>query len=64
MEKSSSNKYGFNKNYIFYNQDDFIIKKELPFFVCPISSVANINIEAIKFALFEGVRAFGSEDKK
>ena len=57
IERSSENRFGFDKEYIFYNQNDFIVQKDLPFFLSPISSVANINIEAIKFALLEGVRA-------
>ena len=63
IKKSSINKYGFNEQFIFYNQDDYIIKKDLPFFVCPISSVSNINIEAIKYALFEGVKVSSSEEE-
>ncbi len=57
IERSDENRFGFDKEYIFYNQNDFTVQKDLPFFVSPISSVANINIEAIKFALLEGVGA-------
>ncbi len=64
IEKSSNNRYGFDKDYIFYNQDEFNIDKDLPYFITPISSVANINIEAIKFALFEGVRTIDSGDEE
>ena len=64
LKKSSENKYGFNEEYIYYNQNDFVVHKNLPFFVCPISSVANINIEAIKFALLEGVKSADKEIKK
>ncbi len=64
LKKSSENKYGFNEEYIYYNQNDFVVHKNLPFFVCPISSVANINIDAIKFALLEGVKSADKEIKK
>jgi len=63
LENSQENRYGFSDKYLFYNQSDFIVDKDLPFFVCPISSVANINIDAIKFALLEGVKSVNKEMK-
>ena len=55
LKKSSENRYGFDKNYLFYNQNDYTVDTVKPLFAIPISAVANTNIDALKFALFDGV---------
>lgn len=63
LDKSKVNKYGFDDNYLFYNQNDFTIDTAKPLFAIPISSVANININALKFALFDGVHTKISKEE-
>jgi len=66
LQISKENKYGFDKNYLFYNQNDFTLYSDKPLFATPVSSVANINIDAVKFALFDGVHSkeIKEEDEK
>ncbi len=56
IQKSEKNEYGFDENYIFFNQDRYEIDDKKPFFIAPLSSVANINTNAVKFALFNGCK--------
>lgn len=51
-----NNIYGLNERYSYFlqNKDDF--DKEKPYFIFPISSVANINLNPLKFALFDLVK--------
>ncbi len=56
LEKSIKNRYNFDNNYLFFNQDIYEYDKEKPFFVIPLSSVANINTNALKYALKEVVK--------
>ena len=50
-------KYGVNENYIYYF-DEY----NSPRFVMPISSVTNLNIESIKYALFDIVKEERQKD--
>ncbi len=56
LKKSIKNRYNFDNNYLFFNQDIYEYDKEKPFFVIPLSSVANINTNALKYALKEVVK--------
>ncbi len=51
---AGENRYGFETKYPFFVQEiDFSgkIENEKPFFVAPLSSIAGINIDALRFAL-------------
>ncbi len=63
LSKSSANGYGFDDRYSYFIQDDFVMDKSKPVFALPLSSVANINMEAIKFALYGGVNIKDDEDE-
>ncbi len=55
LEPSSSNEFGFDKEYPFYIQDLTYERfdNEKPFFVLPISSITKKNIKSITFALYK-----------
>ncbi|MBS9782208.1 MAG: GTPase ObgE [Arcobacter sp.] len=55
LEVSSSNEFGFDKEYPFYVQDLTYERfdNEKPFFVLPISSITRKNIKPITFALYK-----------
>ena len=50
------NRYGLDERYHFFLQDLSAYEKEKPFFIFPISAVAHINIEPLKFALYDLVK--------
>ncbi len=56
IRSSAENRYGFDKEYPYYIQDEFGRDFSKPLFVAPISSVSNINIDALKFALFDSIK--------
>ncbi len=58
---SEKNEYGFDDNYTFFNQDIYEFNKNKPLFVAPLSSIANINTNALRYALYSGVRAIRGE---
>jgi len=61
LEKNSGKKYAFDESfYGFYQSVDELeggYDRSKPYFVAPISSVARINIEPLKYALLEVVRS-------
>ncbi len=57
LSASEKNEYGFDKEYKFYNQDQYEYDTKKPFFVAPLSAVANINTDAIRYAIFAGVKS-------
>jgi GTP-binding protein len=50
------NRYGLDERYHFFLQELENYDKEKPYFVFPISAVAHINIEPLKFALYDLVK--------
>ncbi|MEA3372571.1 MAG: GTPase ObgE [Campylobacterota bacterium] len=60
LTPSKANTFGFERNLPYYVQGDSEGTEEIditkPFFVAPISSVMQTNIEAIRFALFDLVK--------
>lgn len=56
IESGGENIYGLDENYLYFLQDREDFNKEKPYFVFPISAVANININPLKFALFDLVK--------
>ena len=56
LEVNESKKYKFDKNYSGYFQElDFEDRFDLskPYFIAPISSMARVNIEPLKYAVYE-----------
>jgi len=65
-ENGTLNKYKANENYISYGfEKDFGDKlpDEKPLFVLPISSVAHLNTEALRYALAEFIKNVKEEDE-
>ncbi|MDQ7041951.1 MAG: GTPase ObgE [Sulfurimonas sp.] len=60
LEKSYTNEFNFDSNMPFYVQEsasaELGFDREKPYFVAPISSVTNKNVEALKHALFNLVQ--------
>jgi len=56
LQKSEKNGYGFDEDYIYFSQDKYEYNREKPFFVLPISSVAKINTNPLKYALYDGCK--------
>jgi len=52
LESSVKTQFGINKELPFYEQSDYVIDKDKPMFVYPISSSTNINIKSLKYALY------------
>ena len=50
------NRYGLDERYHFFLQEFEEYEKEKPYFIFPISAVAHINIEPLKFALYDLVK--------
>ncbi len=55
LQPSADNRYGLDDRYLFYLQGEEYDKTR-PFFVFGISAVAKINIEPLKFALYDLVK--------
>ena len=65
-ENGTLNKYKANENYISYGfEKDFgdTLPDEKPLFVLPISSVAHLNTEALRYALAEFIKNVKEEDE-
>ena len=65
-ENSTLSKYKANENYISYGfQKDFgdTLPEEKPLFVLPISSVAHLNTEVLRYAIFDFVKNVKEEDE-
>ena len=56
LHPSEKNNFDFDERYLFFNQDKYEFNEKKPFFIAPLSSVANINKKAIKYALYDGIR--------
>ena len=52
LENSSVSNFGFDENAGYYEQDQDEYDNNKPWFIAPISSVQQFNIEALNFALF------------
>ncbi len=59
---TQENSYGLDERYHFFAQDIASYEKSKPFFVFPISAVAKINIDPLKFALYDLVKRARSEE--
>ncbi len=57
------NIYGLDERYSYFLQDRYEFKKDKPYFVFPISAVANININPLKFALYDLINLEKSSEK-
>lgn len=55
---SSSNNFGFHKDYKYYLQDTTFNEydQNLPFFILPISSATRINTDSLKYALYDLIK--------
>ncbi|MRI83627.1 MAG: GTPase ObgE [Nitratiruptor sp.] len=62
LEPGGVNRYGFDENYPYFAQDREAYRRELPYFVLPISAVAHINIEPLKYALYDLVQLSRSDE--
>ena len=64
LERILTNNFGFNDKFYYFIQDTTIKYQEnKPYFVLPISSVAKINIESLKFALYELINQKNKESE-
>jgi len=61
VEQSTKNEFGFDDKMPFFIQDSadetLGFEREKPYFVVPISSAINKNIEPLKYALFNLVQS-------
>ena len=64
VHASPIDRYKFNPVYKIFVQDIDEYDKNLPFFVAPISSVARVNIEPLKFALSSVVSTIREDEYK
>jgi len=64
LESSSENKFSFDKERNYFVQDLVYNKYDdnLPYFILPISAATHLNIQSIKFALFDLVNLDKCED--
>ncbi|BCD62540.1 GTP-binding protein Obg [Nitratiruptor sp. YY08-26] len=62
LSASEQNRYGLDERYRFFVQDLDMYERQNPFFVFPISAVAKINIEPLKYALYDLVKKARSEE--
>lgn len=56
LEVGGENIYGLDERYSYFLQDKNEFDKEKPYFIFPISAVANINIKPLIFALYDLVK--------
>ncbi len=56
LTPGGKNRYGLDERYSYFLQDLEGFKKQKPYFIFPISAVAGINIESLKYALYDLVR--------
>ncbi len=65
VDINTSEKYSFDKNYDgFFQELDFknSFDKQKPYFIAAISSISKVNIEPLKYAIFDIVKNLKSED--
>ena len=62
LTPGGENRYGLDERYRYYVQDIEEFDNKLPFFVFGISAVAKINIEPLKFALYDLVKKVRREE--
>ena len=62
LENNSEDVYKFDNDLGGYFQDIYEYDKTKPFFVAPISSMSRVNINALKFGLFDVARRIKSEE--
>ncbi|WP_200762445.1 GTPase ObgE [Nitrosophilus alvini] len=56
LEPGGENRYGLDERYRYFIQETEHLEKSKPYFVFPISSVSNINIRPLMFALYDLVK--------
>ncbi len=62
LEPGGENRYGLDERYRYYLQDLESYDPIKPYFIIPISAVAKINIEPLKYALYDLVKKVRSEE--
>ncbi|BAF70341.1 GTPase ObgE [Nitratiruptor sp. SB155-2] len=61
LNRGGDNRYGLEERYPYFIQDIYAYDSSKPFFVVSISAVARINIDALKYALYDLVKKERSE---
>ncbi|MRJ02794.1 MAG: GTPase ObgE [Epsilonproteobacteria bacterium] len=56
LEPGGRNRYGLDERYHYFLQEREEYDREKPFFIFPISAVAHINIEPLKYGLYDLVK--------
>ncbi len=62
--KRSDNIYKFSEKYTYFLQNIDEYESNKPFFIAPISSVAKINIDPLKYALYEVISHLKSDEER
>ncbi len=62
LEPGGENRYGLDERYLYYLQDLDRYNRLKPYFIFPISAVSGINIEPLKYALYDLVRKVRREE--
>jgi GTP-binding protein len=62
LEPTNENRYGLDERYRYFLQNLDEYNKELPYFIFPISAVSKINIEPLKYALYDLVKKVRGEE--
>ncbi len=62
LESRRSQKYGLSEEFPLFLQDLEHYEDDKPYFVIPLSAVAKINVEALKYALYDFIKRLRNEE--
>lgn len=63
LAASESSRFGFEANLSFFEQNEYEAETDKPAFIAPLSSVVGLNVQAIKYALYDFVKSFRKEEE-